>query len=66
MAIVREYETSSLTGAELAVSCPEKSRHTTKIACQFCQFGQFLFSEPWSIQLLLIVNTLSQMVVNCR
>ena len=53
MAIVREYETSSLTGAELAVkygfknpcliatwrkrlqkppvlSCPEKSRHTTK------------------------------------
>ena len=30
MAIVREYEMSSLTGAELAVSCPEKSRHTTK------------------------------------
>ena len=29
MAIVREYEMSSLTGAELAVSCPEKSRHTT-------------------------------------
>ena len=37
-----------------------------KFACQFRQYCQFLFSEPWSIQLLLIVNPLSHMVVNCR
>ena len=30
--------------------------------CQFCQYCQFLFSGPWSVQLLLIVKIVSR---NC-